>query len=62
MPQIEKESDIISEGIIQIKKIDKVTQESIARSFLPLIEDYFKDPAVQRKYKLWLEKRKKIFV
>lgn len=62
MPQIEKESDIISEGIIQIKKIDKVTQESIARSFLPLIEDYFKDPAVQRKYKSWLEKRKKIFV
>lgn len=62
MPQLANETDIISEGIIQVDKIDKVAQESIARSFLPLVEDYFKDPEVQRKYKLWLAKRKKIFV
>ncbi len=62
MPQRVKETEFVSQSIIQIDKIDKVAQESIARSFLPLVEDYFKDPAVQRKYKLWLEKRKKIFV
>ena len=49
----------VTKGIVDINKINKTAQECIARAFLPMVEDYFKDPAVQHNYELWLAKRKK---
>ena len=40
-------------SIINIENISEVEQERIARIFLPAIEDYFKDPEVQRNFKIW---------
>lgn len=31
-------------------------------TILPLVEDYFKDPKIQQKYKVWLKKRKKFSI
>lgn len=50
---------IVTNSIVDISKINKTAQECIARAFLPMVEDYFKDPDVQRKYELWLKKRNK---
>lgn len=44
-------------SIINTDKISEVEQESIARIFLPAIEEYFKDPQVQRNFKIWQKKR-----
>ncbi len=46
------------DNIIQLDKISETEQESIARTFLPLVEDYFKDPKVQKDYELWLKEYK----
>jgi len=48
--------------IIKIDSINKTEQEIIARSFLPLIEDYFKNPDVKQDYEKWLKKRNNNFV
>ncbi len=44
-------------SIINIENISEVEQERIARIFLPAIEDYFKDPEVQRNFKIWQKNR-----
>lgn len=47
----------LNNNIIDISKITKIDQELIARNILPMVEDYFKDPKVQRNYKIWLKNR-----
>lgn len=48
--------------VIKVDSISKTEQEIIARSFLSLVEDYFKNPDVKQDYEKWLKKRNNNFV
>lgn len=39
--------------MIDLKLIDKREQRKIARTFLPLIEQFFENPENQRKFEKW---------
>ena len=45
--------------MINLQLIDKTERKIIAKRFLPLVEDYFKDEKVQADFKKWQALRNK---
>ncbi len=44
-------------GVIDVSRISKTDQKLIARRFLPLVEEFFKDPKNQVEFEEWKQKR-----